>query len=515
MLMLLPNYMHEFTRVQYSGAENKQKYSELLPRIQKATGGELDLELTLAGIKRGFITVCEVERYEKYKANLQAQGLYSVVIGKVSLGASSYGAADTYEEGDSYMYRVAVCRTKEDQERWLDRLDLSIDAESIDRLMGELLGYPQCCIDSFITNWVHTQSIDPTFDQSKYVKGIEVQNKVVTHPLNENETLTETCHISLPASTPFEASTMLRWVGVRLVPHLPCSWDCEHSLKMANDVYEFRHQSKFKEEIEAIHEMLQWPIEWSVMHGIAEIYTPCFRIFTRGDCTIEKYVVQKNSEYFPPNGSRGNRFPFKTKKNKISESKSFKLSLVDYSEWEENGYTSKEFMEASHDLMIEAATTTLIPKGNVLDLGCGNGVFVEKLHKKINELHNDEFATMPCGLEIDETRIKSAMDRIYYGKVWWSDMFAKDSWDTENYSLVTFMPGRILEQPSTRIEEIQWLVKTLPEKAEYLLVYLTTEWKEKNTIHKVMEECGMSADWIPASDVLTNELVTTQLFKRV
>jgi hypothetical protein len=516
MLMLLPNYMHEFTRVQYSSPENKQKYSELLPRIQKVTGGELDLELTLAGIRRGFITVCSPDRYEAYKADIQSKGLYAIIIGKTAIsGNSSYGAADTYREGDPYMYRVAVCRTKEDQQRWLDRLDLSIDAETIDRWMGELLGYPQCCIDNFITNWVTNNSIDPTFDQSKYTTGMEIENRNVSNPEDKNETITETWHISMPPTTPFEASTMLRWVGVRLVPHLPCSWECEHSIQMAKEVYEFRHQSMYKEEIETIYEMLQWPVEWSVMHGIAEIYTPCFRVFTRGDCTIDKYVVQKQSDYFPLNGSRGNRFPFKTKKNKVSESKSFKLSLVDYSEWEENGYTSKEFMEASHDLMIEAATSILISKGSVLDLGCGNGIFVEKLHKKINTMHNDEFATMPCGLEIDETRIKSAMDRIYYGKVWWADMFAKDTWDTENYSLITFMPGRILEQSSERIEEIKWLVETLPEKTEYLLVYLTTEWKEKYSIQEVMEQCGMSSHWAPSSEVFTNELVSTQLFKKV
>lgn len=514
--MLLPNYMHEFTRIQYSGAENKAKYTDLLPRIQKVNGGELDLELVQSGIRRGFITHKSPDEYPTYKNTLESMGLFSVVIARNKINNNAfYGAVEEYNEGDPYVYRVAVCRTKQDASRWLETTDLTMRAEARDRLMGELLGYPQCCIDSFIQNWVKNSSIDPTFDQSKHTTGMDIQNRFVKSPLNPEETIEETWHIALPTSTPFEASTMLRWVGVRLVPHLPCSWECEHSLDMARKTYEFRHESKFKDEIEAMYEMLQWPVEWSVMHGIVEIYTPCFRMFTRGDCAIEKYVVQKHSDYFPDNGSRGNRFPFKTKKNKVSESKSFKLSLVDYSEWEENGYTTKEAMEAAHELMLAAATSTTIPKGNILDLGCGNGVFVEKLHKELNKLHNDDFATIPCGVEVDETRFKSAMDRIYYGKLWWGDLYKKDTWESDTYSVTAFMPGRILEQSSDRIEDIKWLVSTLPKTTEYLLVYLTSDWKDKYTIHEALDVCGMSENWQEVSAVLTNEQISVQLFKRI
>lgn len=515
MLMLLPNYMHEFTRIQYSSPENKAKYSELLPRIQKINSGELDLELVLAGIRRGFITNKSPAEYPAYKSALESMGLYSVIIARNKINTNSfYGAVEEYNEGDPYVYRIAVCKTAEDMHRWLDTTDLTMGAERRDRLMGELLGYPQCCIDAFIQNWVTNNSIDPTFDQSKYVSGIGIQNRFVKSPTNPEEMVEETWHITLPVTVPFETSTMLRWAGIRLVPHLPCSWDCEHSIDMAQQVYAFRNKSRFTEEIEAIYEMLRWPVEWSVMHGIAEIYTPCFRIFTRGDCALQKYVVQKHSDYFPENGSKGNRFPFKTKKNKISESKSFKLSLIDYSAWEENGYATKEAMEEAHGLMLQAATSTTIPKGNVLDLGCGNGIFIETLHKELNKLHNDEFATVPCGVENKESRFKSALDRIYYGKLWWGDLYKKDTWELDTYALTVFMPGRILEQPSDRIEDIKWLVSSLPKTTEYLLVYLTSDWKETHTIQSALNMCGMTDDWQEVSKVLTNEQISVQLFKR-
>ena len=30
-------------------------------------------------------------------------------------------------------------------------------------------------------------------------------------------------------------------------------------------------------------EILSWPVEWSVLHGIAEIKTPIFRVISRSD----------------------------------------------------------------------------------------------------------------------------------------------------------------------------------------------------------------------------------------
>ena len=77
------------------------------------------------------------------------------------------------------------------------------------------------------------------------------------------------------------------------------------------------------------------------------------------------------------------------------------------------------------------------------------------------------------------------------------------------------MPGRILEQSSDRIEDIKWLVSTLPKTTEYLLVYLTSDWKDKYTIHEALDVCGMSENWQEVSAVLTNEQISVQLFKRI
>jgi len=510
---MTPNYMHEFTRIQYSSPDNKSKYSELLPKIQKVTSGQLDLELTIAGHRRAFITTCPPEIYNEFKEDLFIKHkLYSVIIGKNKINTLGfYGAIQEYSEGDPYVFRVAVTRNESDVNEWIRVAERNMTAEQLDRLCGELLGYPKCCVDAFVKRWIDEQSIDPTFDQSVDIPDMEVQNRMTKMP-NTDTTVEETWKIVLPKTMPFEAHTMLRWVGVRLVPHLPCKFDCEHSLQMAREVYEFRHQSIHTDIIEEIYQMQQWPVEWSVMHGIVELYTPCFRVFTRGDCTTDKYVVEKHSDVFPENGSRGARFPFKTKKNKVSESKSFKLSLVDNSEWEENGYMNKESMELAHSLMLEAANSIDLPRGDVLDLGCGNGIFVEKLYKLITQKYNDDLASLPCGVELAENRFKSAMERLYFGKVWWADIFAQNTWELEKYGIIALMPGRLLEHniPS----DVDALKAGLTKSGTHLLLYLTSDIMEQTTLDSVVAQTGLDVDWEPCSELLTNSEVSVQLFKK-
>jgi hypothetical protein len=57
-------------------------------------------------------------------------------------------------------------------------------------------------------------------------------------------------------------------------------------------------------------ELLDWPVEWSALHGIAEIRTPVVKIATRTDPTPERYVVRWMGKSFPADGARGLMFPY-------------------------------------------------------------------------------------------------------------------------------------------------------------------------------------------------------------
>jgi hypothetical protein len=55
---------------------------------------------------------------------------------------------------------------------------------------------------------------------------------------------------------------------------------------------------------------MQWPVEWSALHGIAEIKTPIVKLSTRTDATPEKLILRYHGERYPQEGAHGVRFPY-------------------------------------------------------------------------------------------------------------------------------------------------------------------------------------------------------------
>ena len=92
--------------------------------------------------------------------------------------------------------RVAIHRPELAAE-WLRAWDASEDAR-----IGELLGFPPCCVSFFEDHWKGA-------GHSDVVPGMR------------------------EVDGPWEANILLRWLGVRLVPHLPCSADCAATVTLA------------------------------------------------------------------------------------------------------------------------------------------------------------------------------------------------------------------------------------------------------------------------------------------
>ena len=44
--------------------------------------------------------------------------------------------------------------------------------------------------------------------------------------------------------------------------------------------------------MQALREILNFPLEWSSLHGIAEIINPIFKISTRSDATKYRYTIR-------------------------------------------------------------------------------------------------------------------------------------------------------------------------------------------------------------------------------
>ncbi len=133
----------------------------------------------------------------------------------------------------------------------------------------------------------------------------------------------------------------------------------------------------------------------------------------------------------------------------------------------DNGFRSREAMDLYHEPILELAAVPLSQAaGNVLDLGCGNGVLVEKICRCNHDL-------IPWG--VDRSRHKIAHARLLFPR--FGDNFVVSNifndcpvWSEDHeFQLVCLMLGRLIEVTS---EQAKKLLKSIRHRARNLLVYV-------------------------------------------
>src|SRR5262249_39160303 len=110
---------------------------------------------------------------------------------------------------------------------------------------------------------------------------------------------------------PPQSNILWRWMGARAVPHLPCRFDCEATIAFADELIAVGRECGFGEEMDWLLEILSGPVQWSALHGIAEIRTPIVKVPTRTDPTASRHVVQRHGDSYPAEGARGLEFPYR------------------------------------------------------------------------------------------------------------------------------------------------------------------------------------------------------------
>lgn len=324
--------------------------------------------------------------------------------------------------------------------------------------MGALLGYPACCRTFFAEVWVRSACVDTTWSMASNTRRPEGRIIVVD------------------GLKPW-ANVLGRWFGVRAVPHLPCRFDCLASFALAESMLRVGHDCGFDEEMGWIEEILSWPVEWSALHGIAELKFPVLSVSTRTDATPHKYTVRWEGTRYPAEAVPGVQFPYaRPSRLHVSESPSFRRGVGNPTRPEpprprwyhtDNGFTSYHAMHALHRPLIALARDELTNvTGHIIDLGCGNGALLEKICRARDRL-------TPHGIDVNRQAIEHAREilprsteNLVYG-----DFFATDMWAAADrpYAMAILMIGRLLEVPRA---DAQRLLDVLDEKAERLLVYM-------------------------------------------
>jgi hypothetical protein len=431
----------QWARTAWVSAEAKAVWAPRISQINKALS-VMELESVYSGVRPSALVFKTPEELVELTKEALKRGCTAFVLSVEGATSASYASGSTqYVPGKAFRFRTIVTK---DPAPWVAH------ANNDELGIGELLGYPKCCSEFYKRTWVDEAWRDSTYPMS--LGGAE---------------------------GPVEANILLRWLGIRFVRHLPCSFTCEETVRVGKENEALGISLGFTQEMAWMRELLSWNVQWSSLHGVAEITTPCFKISTNTDPLAEKVVVQKVGTSYPDEGATGLDFPFEPPgRKKTSDTRSFAaamqqqmLSITSKTDWEDNGFSSKEAMEASHGPLVNLLAKHKPRIETIMDLGCGNGVLVEKLCG----LYEEDMAgsaPAPHGVELDAKRLARAHRRMYWGVWTLGNIKDTELWDTQPYDLVVLMPGRLQEMASDERARVLASV----QKAKYVLMYAYGDW---------------------------------------
>lgn len=402
----------EFTRISWASSRARDLWqpridaiNNIWPKIERATVVSLTRSGTLQSIKP--TQLMDIQEY------CLTNDLGFVVLGQEASSDVYANASRPPQEGMPWVYRVYIGMHP--------RSFLELWKRGDDQGVANLLGYPECCARFFTRYWR---------DQSW---------RDLTYPMTLNG----------PSTGPAGCNILLRHIGVRPVFHLPCSFNCEETVRLANTILSYRSMG-YEAEFDWLVEMLNWPMKWTSLHGVAILTTPVLKVVSSSD-PLESQVVIERDGKFPEAGVNSSEF----------SSKPLNLNLPDT--WTDNGFTSYHAMKQGHDLILGAIESVSAKKGNIIDFGCGNGVLLERIVRQFGTL-------IPFGVEFDELRYRRAQNRV--GTIEKCDIFSFKI--VGEYEIALISINRFLEV--TKGEALNFLDSVRPV-TNTLIVYAYDHWK--------------------------------------
>mgnify|MGYP000895436736 CR=1 FL=1 len=260
-----------FTRVVYNSPTDKETWE---PKISRSRDlhNTAEFEMVAKGYRQAATMHITPQTYEKSIEKIVRNNLVWLPIqrtknysgfshkhfptGETDLNSSAYGVlAKTIE--DAEIFRNASHNLKTDHS-----------------IIGELLGFPQCCQHFFNTVWT-SGYFDPIWQAAEQTDGAKKISD--THIILEK--------------TYLEAMQIFRYIGPRITSHLSCSFTCEESRIVGKKWIECMEQLD-PDGLSDMLDVLNLPFQWSVKWGIAIITTPHFKIVTNSMPTKKEYIIE-------------------------------------------------------------------------------------------------------------------------------------------------------------------------------------------------------------------------------
>jgi len=300
-----------FLRLSWASDHARYVWSPRLKQVVTAWK-MIEWESVLCGIRK-----CALERASRRRgpclADLRESALRKSLFiveldGEPAAAVQGPGTDQTFSPGEYSHFLIGDrCSVDEFQSAWSHA-----DHDKI----GQALGYPRCCVDSFSRRYASGDTHDPIWPTSW---------------AQRSRTLSGERQVAIEAGEP-PCNLLWRPVGVRAIPHLPCSFLCDASVKMYKQFMDLGLRLGYAHEMAWLRQILSWPAEWSALHGIAEIKTPICKIVVNTDATAHKFTVRWPGSGYPPEGTRGVRFPYQTPSRLVvTESPAYQRGLANNS----------------------------------------------------------------------------------------------------------------------------------------------------------------------------------------
>ncbi len=439
----LPFVLPEWTRVAWASDRAREVWE---PRLARITRAWLEIErwAVVDGVKPSALQQVSPGELPDYVASAVAHGVIAIPLCQTPAGANAYAAAPS--TSGPLVYRVVFTQP-----------DLAADWPSAwatrdDRTIGRFLGFPVCCQEFFQQTWVADHRVDTTLAM--------VGDRDADVP-------------------PSLANILWRWMGVRLVSHLPCRFDCAASAAIADQLRQVGRDHGFTEEMDWTTAILSWPVEYTAWRGIAEIRTPILRVSTRTDATREKVTVRYLGTGYPDEGASGTAFPFRRRATTVPLT--ICRATPSAGDPHDNGFASEAALVAAHAAVLEAAGVTT-PTTSVLDLGCGDGRLARALAGP---------AGYACGVELDPARAQLAAARL--NEVIVGPIADVDRWRELKAARTLVMPGRLLEVPPDEAARIRAALT-----GRLVVVYAYGDWLERyGSLEALTRQAGLP--WNPVT----------------
>ena len=246
-----------FARTQWKNAESREEWGPVVKLATQAYN-RAELETVRQGWRR--CTTMHFNPNSMTEDIKRLKGLAYLPITRVGCYQGFAHRHPAVEDGKPWNYYGVVGKTVEDAWAFVEATRVGDHGA-----MGDLLGYPKCCQDFFSTVWM-AGFIDPVYQAAERTEGAKIEGNTVV----------------IPSSATFDG---LRYIGVRMVPHLPCSFSCQGSGEIAE-------KWQLLEGMDTVAKLLALPITWSCLNGIALVSTPHFQVSTNSNPCYPIHIVE-------------------------------------------------------------------------------------------------------------------------------------------------------------------------------------------------------------------------------